>query len=247
MRTSLRENPKANPRRNAYNIFVKRLILFDVDGTLVNCPPDTARVAAIRDLYGLEVSLEGLRTGGMTEPQILTLLLQSAGWDDSKIKAELPNLMNKVASCIPETFRKGSVELLPGVKQVLDELENRDIALGLVTGNHKSLARLKLGDVDIWRYFSVGGDGDDPHEYRSDLVKIAVERAGFGVSEPGVYVIGDTWRDITAAVDAGVVNRIGLIGPRHPREEFEQAGATVLLSNFLETEKVLEALGIPSV
>src|SRR3990167_3358668 len=139
MRTSLRENPKANPRRNAYNIFVKRLILFDVDGTLVNCPPDTARVAAIRDLYGLEVSLEGLRTGGMTEPQILTLLLQSAGWDDSKIKAELPNLMNKVASCIPETFRKGSVELLPGVKQVLDELENRDIALGLVTGNHKSL------------------------------------------------------------------------------------------------------------
>jgi len=183
----------------------------------------------------------------MTEPQILTLLLQSAGWDDSKIKAELPNLMNKVASCIPETFRKGSVELLPGVKQVLDELENRDIALGLVTGNHKSLARLKLGDVDIWRYFSVGGYGDDPHEYRSDLVKIAVERAGFGVSEPGVYVIGDTWRDITAAVDAGVVNRIGLIGPRHPREEFEQAGATVLLSNFLETEKVLEALGIPSV
>ena len=247
MRMSLHENLKASPKRSAYNIFVKRLILFDVDGTLVYSPPDTAPVAAIRRLYGLEVSLEGVRTGGMTEPQILALLLQSAGWDDIKIKAELPILMKRIVPFIHEAFKKGTIKLVPGVRNLLDQLEHRGVALGLITGNRKSLAQLKLEDVDIWRYFSVGGYGDDPHETRSDLVRLACQRAGTRADDSGVYVIGDTWRDIKAAVEAGVVNRVGLIGPRHPREEFEQAGATILLSSFDETQKVLEALGVPSV
>src|SRR3989338_10270594 len=123
----------------------------------------------------------------MTEPQILALLLQSAGWDDIKIKAELPILMKRIVPFMHEAFKKGTIKLVPGVRNLLDQLEHRGVALGLITGNRKSLAQLKLEDVDIWRYFSVGGYGDDPHEHRSDLVKIAVERAGFGVSEPGVY------------------------------------------------------------
>lgn len=224
---------------------MKRLILFDVDGTLVNCPPDTAPVAAIRHLYGLEVSLEGLRTGGMTEPQILALLLQSAGWDDTKIKGELPNLMNGIVPFIHEAFKKGTIGLVPGVRNLLDQLERRNIILGLITGNRKSLAQLKLEDVDIWHYFSVGGYGDDPHGKRSDLVQLACQRASFRTDGPGVYVVGDTWRDIKAAVEAGVVNRVGLIGPRHPKKEFEEAGANIILSTFTETQKVLEALGIP--
>ncbi|OGG55680.1 hypothetical protein A3D71_02040 [Candidatus Kaiserbacteria bacterium RIFCSPHIGHO2_02_FULL_55_20] len=226
---------------------MERLILFDVDGTLVNCPPDTAPVAAIRHLYGLEVSFEGMRTGGMTEPQILALLLQSAGWDDTKIKAELPNLMKEVVPFIHEAFEKGTIRLVPGVKNLLDQLEHRGVTLGLITGNRKSLARLKLEDVNIWDYFSVGGYGDDPHEKRSDLVQLACERANFRTDNPGVYVIGDTWRDIKAAVDAGVTNRVGLIGPRHPRQEFKEAGANIILSSFADTQKVLGALNIPSV
>lgn len=246
MRTNS-SNPPRPKRRSAYNIFVKRLILFDIDGTLVRCPPDTARIAVIRHLYGLEVSLEGVRTGGMTEPQILALLLQSAGWDDAKIKAALPILMNEIVPFIHEAFKKGTVTPIPGVKNLLDELERRRITLGLVTGNHRSLAQLKLGDVDMWRYFSVGGYGDDPHEKRSDLVRLACERAGTRTDDPNVYVVGDTWRDMKAAVEAGVVNRVGLIGPRHPRTEFEEAGATIILPNFVDTQKVLEALGIPSI
>jgi len=227
-------------------MFVKRLILFDVDGTLVNCPPDTAPVAAIRSLYGLEVSFEGLRTGDMTEPQILALLLQSVGWNDIKIKAELPNLMNEVVPFIHGAFKKGTIKLVPGVKDLLDQLERRGITLGLITGNRKSLARLKLENVDIWRYFSVGGYGDDPHEKRSDLVRLACQRADFQTDDPCVYVIGDTWRDIKAAVEAGVINRVGLVGPRHPKKEFQEAGANIILSSFVETQKVLKALGIPS-
>src|SRR3989338_5588437 len=155
--------------------------------------------------------------------------------------------MNEVVPFIHGAFKKGTIKLVPGVKDLLDQLERRGITIGLITGNRKSLAQLKLEDVDIWRYFSVGGYGDDPHEKRSDLVQLACQMAGFQTDDSGVYVIGDTWRDIKAAVEAGVINRVGLIGPRHPREEFEQAGATILLSSFDETQKVLEALGVPSV
>ena len=224
---------------------VKHLILFDVDGTLVSCPPDTAPVAAIRDLYGLEISLEGIRTGGMTEPQILALLLRSGGWDDVKITKKLPRLMQAMEFFCRQAFNKGTAKLLPGVKSLLTELKQRGVILGLVTGNRRSLAQLKLEDVDIWSYFSIGGFGDDPHEKRSDLIRLAVDRAGFGLNGPGIYVVGDTWRDMKAAVEAGVVNRVGLVGPRHPRQEFEEAGATIILSSFTDTPKVLGALNIP--
>ena len=104
-----------------------------------------------------------------------------------------------------------------------------------------------MEDFGILKYFSLGAYGDDPHQKRSDLVKIALERADFSPSDPGVYVIGDTWRDIKAAVEAGVINRVGLISPRHPIKEFEEAGASIILSSFSETQKVLKALGISSV
>ena len=224
---------------------MNRLILFDIDGTLVISPADTSPVAAIRQRYGIQVSLEGHRTGGMTEPEILTLLLRDGGWSDVQIKKELPNLTKEMDLYCTQEFKKGSIKLLQGVSSLLDELKRHDVTLGLVTGNRALMARLKLEDVGIWHYFSVGGFGSDPHEKRSDLVKIATERAGFTPNDPGVYVIGDTWRDIKAAVEAGVINRVGLIGPRHPKKEFEEAGATIILSSFVETQEVLEALGMP--
>lgn len=223
---------------------MRRLILFDIDGTLVNCPPDTAPVAAIRHLYGLEVSLEGHKTGGMTEPEILTFLLHDGGWNESQIKKELPTLMKAMDSYCAQKFKNGSIKLLEGVRNLLEELQRHNVALGLITGNRTSMARLKLEDVGIWHYFPVGGFGDDPHEKRSDLIKIAAERANFTLNDPGVYVIGDTWRDIKAAVEAGVTNRVGLISPRHPKEEFEEAGATVILSGLSDTRQVLSALNI---
>lgn len=66
---------------------MKRLILFDIDGTLVTSPTSSAAVEVIRKRYNLEVSLEGHRIGGMTEPEILSLLLQSSRWDDTQLEA----------------------------------------------------------------------------------------------------------------------------------------------------------------
>ena len=182
----------------------------------------------------------------MTEPEILSLLLQSSGWDETKIESALPELMKDLDDLYTQEFQKGSVKLLLGVNELLDALRRPDTVLGLITGNLQSRAQRKLEEVDIWHYFSVGGFGDDQHKTRSDLVKTATKRAGFNVDNPSVYVIGDTWRDIKAAVDAGVVNRVGLTSPRHPRKEFEEAGATIILSSLADTRSVLQALGIQS-
>ena len=223
---------------------MKRLILFDIDGTLITSPTSSVAVDVIRKRYNIEVSLEGHRIGGMTEPEILSLLLQSSGWDETKIESVVPELMKDLDDLYAQEFQKGSVRLLPGVTELLDALRRPDVVLGLITGNLKSRAQRKLEDVDIWLYFSVGGYGDDPHKTRADLVKTATQRAGFNADDPGVYVIGDTWRDIKAEVDAGVVNRVGLTSPRHPRKEFEEAGATIILSSLANTRHVLQALGI---
>jgi len=133
---------------------------------------------------------------------------------------------------------------LPGVSDLLEALEKRGATLGLITGNLKSVSEVKLGDVDIWHYFTVGGFGNDPHVTRGDLVKVAVDKAGFSESLDDVCVVGDTPRDIAAAQEAGIKHTVGVSNGYKDIQELIDAGAEVVLEDFRNTAFVLSKLSL---
>lgn len=223
---------------------MQRLMLFDVDGTLVKTPPTTAFIESIKNLHGVTIKDDRQGFAGLTDQLILSLLLKGAGWEDTRIKSHMPGLVQEFERIYVASFKKGSVDILPGVKELLAALSQHEVTLGLITGNLEKVAQTKLEDVGIWSFFSLGGFGSDPHTKRSEIVKIAVARAGLTPDNPSLYVIGDTPRDIEAAAEAGIAHKVGVSSNYHNMEQLKEAGADIVLKDFKDTTGVLKALGI---
>ena len=222
---------------------MKKLILFDIDGTLVTSSHDNRFEKAIANVHGIETKLVG-DFQGYTDYLILVALLTSEGWTEQQIAEAMPKLIDELNEVHTSTFNPNSMKIIPGVRNLLDTLKKSGCKLGLITGNLKSIAERKLEAVGIWSYFTVGGFGDDPHTIRADLVTIASKRAGYIDNLDDVYVIGDTTRDIVAAHDAGVTNSVGVANGFRDVQELIDAKAKIALNDFRDTDFVLDQLGI---
>lgn len=235
--------PRDDASRTASTI---RLVLFDVDGTLVRGGPakEAFRLALV-ETFGTAGAIEGHEFSGKTDPQIARELLNGAGWRDEEIDALLPDLWRRYLREMERRLPERPMELLPGVDRLLDVLEGReDAALGLLTGNIAPGARLKLGSVGLSERFPVGGFGSDD-EVRNRLPAVAVERArdhwGVTFAPDAVVVVGDTPRDV-ACGRAGGHRTVAVATGRIPRSVLETTEPHHLFDDLTGTDAVLEAL-----
>jgi phosphoglycolate phosphatase-like HAD superfamily hydrolase len=187
---------------------ISRIVLFDIDGTLITSGRAGARGmdAAFLALHGVTNALKGVSLAGRTDHAIVSDVLRAIGHEPTPEAvrtlrdAYLEHLPREMAIPHPDN------RVLPGVHTVLDALAARDdMAVGLLTGNFERGAAIKLGHFDLWRRFAFGAFGDD-HVNRRDLVPIALAaaRAGADVPASQVIVIGDTPLDIDCARHHGV-------------------------------------------
>ena len=144
---------------------------------------------ACEELVGHPHALEGIPVAGRTDRIILSDVVTRAGhslddglleqlrdryFDNLRAEIEKPGRLQSFESLGP---RGGIKAVMPGVRELLDVLERRDdVFLGLLTGNFRSGARIKLEHFDLWRYFRCGAFGDDAAD-RNALVPFAVTRA----------------------------------------------------------------------
>ncbi len=180
---------------------MRRLVLFDIDGTLIR-PVGIGRRSiegAFTAHYGTTDVFEGYGFHGRTDPDIIDEGIRRAGGKSedhaSILAAYLANLSREV-SAAPSL-------LLPGVRAVLDELSSMpNVMVGLVTGNVRRGAEIKLAKDEITDHFMVGAYGCDSR-HRGELVRIARARAAELGHRPAgprdVVMIGDTENDVLAA------------------------------------------------
>ncbi len=225
---------------------MRRLLLFDIDGTLLlGGPAKGAFLDALLEVFGTTGPSQGHSFAGKTDPQIARELLTASGVDSQEIQEGLPRLWQGYLSRLEERIRDELPRVLPGVRELLDRLEETgDVALGLLTGNIVGGARLKLGSVDLFRYFQVGGYGSDSED-RDDLPAIAVGRARRAWSAAfrpdRVVVIGDTPRDVACGQAFGT-RTLAVATGWHSRKELAAAGADRVLPDLADLDASLEAL-----
>jgi phosphoglycolate phosphatase len=221
-----------------------RLVLLDVDGTLVECGGAGRRALerAIRKACGRpDGDLKALRLDGSTDRRIVRHALELLGHPFSEalcdsLLTEYPRLLEAELSA-PAAYR-----VLPGVVALLEALKARQVAHGLCTGNVVEGARLKLRRGGLDRYFewgdlAVGGFGSDD-EVRARVVEAALRRAAarFGRVAPAeVLVVGDTPLDVEAARQAGCASLAVATG-RYPKKELEACGADHVAETLLAPE-----------
>ncbi len=214
-----------------------RLVLFDIDGTLLRAQGlglvVMERVG--RRLLGPAFTLEGIDFGGALDPWIFRQAAARLGHDDPSHLH--PAFRDAYLAELARELDQGEQRpiLLPGVLAALAAFRDDPIAtLGLVTGNYARAVPLKLRAAGIDpAQFVVAAYGDDAPT-RPDLVRLAMEQWRARGADPDprrVVVIGDTPRDVDCAKKNGC-RSIAVATGRHSVEELEAGGADLVLRDL---------------
>ncbi|HSP32683.1 MAG TPA: HAD family hydrolase, partial [Thermoanaerobaculia bacterium] len=157
----------------------RRLVLFDIDGTLVT-DGGAARGAfavALGEVFGYDGDLHRYDFSGRTDPQIASMVLRDAGWRDEDIAARFDALWHTYVAELTKNATADRVRALPGIPELLEALQGDErVTLALLTGNIEPGARLKLAPPSLNDYFPFGAFGSDSAN-RDELPPIAGERA----------------------------------------------------------------------
>ena len=229
---------------------MKRLWLFDVDGTLINAHGLGRRALerAFLERYGWERATEGVSFAGGTDPWIVGQVFARRGLEPPPL-GELRAFLALYAGFLAaEAQAPGArAEVLPGVPALLEALGQRT-ARGrqvVLTGNCAAGAQVKLELAGLHGHFACGAYGDEAVQ-REDLLPIALERAAetFGERfEPArAVVVGDSLRDIDVARAHGA-KAVAVATGWVSRGELEAAGADVVLDDFRDLEGTLALVG----
>lgn len=222
-----------------------KLVLFDIDGTLVLTGGAGVRAMnrAGDTVLGAPDLLAGVAVAGRTDWIILQEALGKIGLDlDNGMfgrlrEAYLSHLRDEIARP-----GEGVKAVMPGVRDLLTRLDGRaGVVVGLLTGNLAEAARIKLEHFRLWQYFRCGAFGDDDPD-RNALVPHAVGRAracGFGeVSCRDVIVIGDTPHDVACARAVGA-RPVAVATGSYTIEQLIETGADVVLQDLSDTRAFL--------
>ena len=184
----------------------RRLVLFDIDGTLIT-DRGAARDAygeALRRVYGYAGDLGRYDFSGRTDPQITYMVLGDSDLSRPEIDARMGELWEHYLAGLARNATPERVRILPGIDALLRALAARgDVMLALLTGNIEPGARIKLGAAGLNHYFPFGAFGSDSM-HREELPPIAIRRAseidGHRFRGRDVVILGDSIYDVRCGV-----------------------------------------------
>jgi phosphoglycolate phosphatase len=181
--------------------------LFDIDGTLLNSRDAVHYFSfrnAMRDVVGLEASIEGVPVHGNTDVGILRAVLRREGLTDAAIDSSLSEIIERMCAEVQRNQEQLSPELCPSIVPLLTHLHRSGKVLGVVSGNLETIGWLKLEKAGVKPLFSFASFSH-PRELRVDIfrqgVTLAFELIG---RDNAVIIVGDTPADIEAARAIGV-------------------------------------------
>jgi len=176
--------------------------LFDIDGTLLNTRDAVHYFAfhhAVRDVLGLEISIDSVPVHGNTDPGILRAALRLAGMEDAAIDASIPRIVERMCAEVERNREELRPELCPAIPELLQYLASRGKLLGAASGNLETVGWLKLEKAGL-RPMLAFGSFSFPRQTRAEIFAhgLALARQRLG-QQATVFVVGDTPSDIEAA------------------------------------------------
>jgi phosphoglycolate phosphatase len=224
-----------------------KLVLFDVDGTLISTKGAGMRAfyRALKHHFDVHVDNDAIRPDGKTDPLILKELLCHCNLAEKWCEETREALFSKYLSCLEEEMseasRRGLLRILPGVLDLLKDLgRQRDFAVGLVTGNLERGAFTKLFHAGLDGFFRFGGYGSDSED-RTELTRIAIQRGTRLVAPEPVensFVIGDTPLDVLHGRAAGAYV-IAVASARYGMDDLASCNPDFLVSDLTSADVII--------
>lgn len=223
-----------------------KLVLFDIDGTLLDCGPMWGRCFKESYLaHSGATELPKISFGGKTDPLLCRELL-GLGPDEphceKTVAAIIDGYLSRAERELPA--HRHLVRVYPGVRELITAFLDAGHSIGLLTGNVRRGADMKLRAAGLDGIFEFGIYGDD-HWNRYELPRIAEERAPefFGAKFSGkdIVIIGDTIHDVGCGKTIGALT-VAVGTGWVAREELLASGPDLFFENFADTAAVISAI-----
>jgi phosphoglycolate phosphatase len=221
-----------------------RVLLFDIDGTLIRSggAGKAAMDAALRSAFGVRDIRDRVSYSGRTDPGIARELLELHGIEPTDANAR--KLKDAYLARLPGMLKRIQGSVLPGIEEALRR-ERQGAVIGLLTGNIRAGAEIKLRHFGLWDYFPFGGFADGLTD-RDDVARRALAEAGAHVGRPvdpaNVWVIGDTPLDVQCARAIGAKAVVVATG-WHCHDELSACNPDHLLPDFTHAGELLTQWG----
>jgi phosphoglycolate phosphatase len=218
--------------------------LFDIDGTLLASggAGKAALESAFTEIFGIALRVQ-VPYSGRTDRAIARDLLGLHGVEPSLENWQ--SLLTGYLARLPATLTSHQGRVLPGILALLQVLQTRsDVAIGLLTGNVRAGARVKLGHFGLFEHFAFGGFGDH-HFDRDDVAREALAaihaHIGTHVLPDRIWVIGDTPLDVRCARAIGAKVAAVATGS-HSYEELVASAPELTVRDFSDPTPFLDLL-----
>jgi phosphoglycolate phosphatase-like HAD superfamily hydrolase len=226
---------------------LRRLVLFDVDCTLIDAHGAGGRAMfrAMDEVYGVRGELDGYSFHGRTDPAIIVELATRWGAPEVLVRDGLPRCLARYIECLGDEITDDEIEVLPGVHELVAALaRDRRVVLGVLTGNVAEGLAIKLAPTGLLPLFKVRASGSDS-ALRPELPAVAVARAERLTSHryagKEVVVIGDTPADISCGADLGV-RAIAVATGRHTVDELAVCEPDYVFADLRDWRAVIAAI-----
>lgn len=220
------------------------IILFDIDGTLIDS--GGAGLAALRStmIEGFKVPEPAeVSVHGCTDRGIVESLFNAH--DVKHTEENWTRFRETYLSHLQRHLPQRSGRVLPGIASLVEQLTDHEhVLLGLLTGNVRAGAKIKLEFFGLFHLFEFGGFGDR-HPHRDDVAREALQGVEDHLNRPlngdPIWVVGDTPADVRCAraIQARVV---AVATGGYTKDELLQSKPDLLLDDLSDPTALLELL-----
>ncbi len=210
------------------------LIIFDLDGTLIDSSEDIAWAAnmAMADLGHGKVSAEKVKEGiGWGVKSLLGKMMPYEGADRIEY-ARVKFLEYYWGHSVVSTY------IYPGVVETIEYFNQRDTILAVVTNKPAKLSEKILTELGILKYFRMVLGGDSVTNRKPDPEPLEKVISYTGVPRERSLIVGDSPVDCEAGKKAGIAT-VGVEYGFRSRSELEEAGCDVIIKKMSELINIL--------
>ena len=225
-----------------------KLIIFDLDQTLVDflSVHDEATRRVFKKFFNVDARLTEIDFTGKSLTENFIELARLKNIPGDVLQNKNSQLLETYETTFGESLPRDAAEhVLPGVRELLNELSKTDHIVALYTGNSSKIVNQVFRVTGLGRYFRFCFYGTEV-ETRSDMVRLAISKAeqstGRQFRDKNIVIIGDSVRDIESGKSFSALT-VGVATGFHSEEELLKAGPDYLFDNLKDCRKVLKAIG----
>lgn len=231
-------------------MFPIQAAIFDIDQTLLNLFElhQASYAETFETIFGIQANLSDISFSGKTTPTIFREVCAHWQLDKTFTEARLEQALLYLIRLSQEKLKVLGNEIaeyvLPGVFQLLGELRQREVILGILSGNPPELGLLVLQATGLLPFFSFFTFGTEASS-RPELARIALNKLESSLklelTPQQILIIGDSVLDVQAALEVGVISMAVATG-FHSLDELARQRPHFIYPDLADTKNILMAL-----